>query len=90
MRGWTIYPIRKCVTLKLKYYTNVLYYILQENVDVWLKEIGLQKYKKAFTKCHIKATKDMEQLKSFGVDDIKNELGIKKPGALFLVRVGRF
>ncbi|XP_063437912.1 uncharacterized protein LOC134718963 [Mytilus trossulus] len=49
-----------------------------DNVDTWLKDIGLHQYKSAFTKCHIKKTKDLEQLKTFEKKDIENELGITK------------
>ena len=60
----------------------------QDNVDTWLKDIGMHQYKHAFTKCHIREKKDLEQLKSFDRTDIETELSITKAGKfLYLERV---
>ncbi|XP_045184960.2 uncharacterized protein LOC123542969 isoform X2 [Mercenaria mercenaria] len=51
-----------------------------ENLEEWLKTVGLEQYKNTFIKEQIRTSKDMEVLKSFGRSEIEKELKIKKTG----------
>lgn len=53
---------------------------LQKDVTSWLVTIGLEEYKTNFKKNDIKTIKDMETLKSFKDQEIREELNITKPG----------
>uniref|UniRef100_K1QY68 Ankyrin repeat and SAM domain-containing protein 1A n=1 Tax=Magallana gigas TaxID=29159 RepID=K1QY68_MAGGI len=48
----------------------------------WLHSLGLEMYKPNFQRNNIKSAQDMEALKSFTKNDIKEELGIRKAGKL--------
>ncbi|XP_048748701.2 uncharacterized protein LOC125660927 isoform X3 [Ostrea edulis] len=51
-----------------------------KDVTSWLVTIGLEEYKTNFKKNDIKTIKDMETLKSFKDQEIREELNITKPG----------
>ena len=61
----------------------VFFVFCQENVDKWLKTIGLSQYCKVFKREQIKTAKDMEVLKSFGRSELEKELKITKQGKTF-------
>nr|XP_034320179.1 uncharacterized protein LOC105341274 isoform X1 [Crassostrea gigas]XP_034320180.1 uncharacterized protein LOC105341274 isoform X1 [Crassostrea gigas] len=51
----------------------------------WLHSLGLEIYKPNFQRNNIKSAQDMEALKSFTKNDIKEELGIRKAGHLRMI-----
>lgn len=69
---------------------NSCFNALQENVDEWLDNIGLSKYKDNFKKVHICSKNDMEILKTFGRSEIKEELDIHKDGEFVKTKKNTF
>lgn len=59
-------------------------WILQKDPNSWLHSLGLEMYKPNFQRNNIKSAQDMEALKSFTKNDIKEELGIRKAGKMYL------